>query len=107
MHCKLTADPQVKRTYLGRPWRAYAKVVFMDCEMDGNIRPEGWHNWGKVENEATAFYAEYNNSGAGASTEKRVAWSHVLTKSQAKQYTIENIFKGWKPVYDQANITAR
>lgn len=106
-HCKLIADPQVKRTYLGRPWRAYAKVVFMDCEMDSNIRPEGWHNWGKVENESTAFYAEYNNTGAGSNTDKRVGWSHVLSKNEAKQYTIGNIFKGWKPPFNQADVTVK
>jgi pectinesterase len=98
LNCRLTAGPEVKKEYLGRPWRAYAKVVFIGCEMGAHILPEGWHNWGKVENEATAYYAEYNNTGAGAATAKRVSWSHILSKKEAGQYTIENIFNGWKPL---------
>jgi len=97
-NCKLTAGDNVKKEYLGRPWRAYAKVVFIGCEMGKHIREEGWHNWGKTENEATAYYAEYANTGEGASTAKRVAWSHQLTKKEAKKYTLKNIFNGWKPL---------
>ncbi len=95
--CKLIAADECKQEYLGRPWRAYAKVVFINCAMGKHIRPEGWHNWGKTENEATTYYAEYNNTGEGAATGKRVPWSHVLTKKQAKQYTIARIFKDWQP----------
>jgi len=97
-NCKLIATDECKKEYLGRPWRAHAKVVFIGCEMGKHIFPEGWHNWGKKENEATAYYAEYNNRGEGAATDKRVAWSHQLSKKEAKQYTIENIFNGWKPL---------
>jgi len=96
-NCKLTAAEECKKEFLGRPWRAYAKVVFISCEMGSHILPEGWHNWSKKENEATAYYAEYNNTGEGAATSKRVSWSHQLTKKEAKKYTIKNIFNGWKP----------
>jgi pectinesterase len=96
-NCDLIADPVVDKEYLGRPWRAYAKVVYIGCRMGKHIRPEGWHNWGKTENEATAFYAEYNNTGDGAATDKRVAWSHQLSKGEAGQYTMDNIFRGWNP----------
>ena len=50
-NCKLTANPGVDKVYLGRPWRPYAATVFINCEMGKHIRPEGWHNWGKEENE--------------------------------------------------------
>lgn len=96
-NCKLVAADECKKEYLGRPWRAYAKVVFIGCEMGSHILPAGWHNWNKTENEATAYYAEYNNTGDGAATDKRVTWSHVLTKKEAKKYTLKNIFNGWKP----------
>jgi pectinesterase len=97
-NCKLIAADECKKEYLGRPWRAYAKVVFIGCELGSHILPEGWHNWNKKENEATAYYAEYNNTGEGASTDKRVSWSHVLTRKEAKKYTLKNIFNGWKPL---------
>lgn len=90
-NCKLTADDNVKNVYLGRPWRFNAKTVFIECEMGSHIRPEGWHNWGKKEAEVQAFYAEYNCSGEGYQPQKRVGWSHQLTKREAKQYTKHNI----------------
>ncbi len=92
--CRLTGDgSKNQRVYLGRPWRPYGAVAFIECEMDGHIRPEGWHNWGKEENELTARYVEYGNTGPGADTSRRVAWSRTLSADQAAQYIPENVFK--------------
>jgi pectinesterase len=90
-NCKLTADENVTEVYLGRPWRIYAKTVFINCEMGKHIKPEGWHNWSKPEAEKNSFYAEYNCTGEGFQPNKRVSWSHQLKKSGVKKYTIENI----------------
>ncbi|WNH09156.1 pectinesterase family protein [Thalassobellus suaedae] len=92
-NCKLTADEKVAAVYLGRPWRLYAKTVFINCEMGKHIKPEGWHNWNKKEAESTTFYAEYNCSGEGYKPNSRVAWSHQLKKYQAKKYKIESILE--------------
>jgi pectinesterase len=78
--------------YLGRPWRPYAYTLFMECELDKNICLEGWHNWGNVDNEKTARYLEYNNIGEGASVKERVKWSRQLTKKEAAEITVENLF---------------
>ena len=91
-NCKITAIDNVTEMYLGRPWRDFAKTVFMFCEFDLPILSVGWHNWGQVHREKTTFYAEYKNFGKGADISQRVAWSHELTDEQAKQYTLENIF---------------
>lgn len=91
-NCKLTAAEGVDKVYLGRPWRPYAHTLFLNCEMGGHIRPEGWHNWGKKSNEETARYQEYGNYGTGASTKQRVAWSKQLTKKEAAKITIEEVF---------------
>ena len=72
-HCKLTAKEGINKVYLGRPWRDYAKVVFLFCEMDDHIVPEGWHNWGKPEREGTVFYAEFKSLGPGAHVPKGLA----------------------------------
>lgn len=90
-NCKLIADENTDVVYLGRPWRIYAKTVFINCEMGKHIKSEGWHNWSKPEAEKTAFYAEYKCSGDGFQPDKRVSWSHQLRKSEEKKYTIENI----------------
>lgn len=95
LNCHLIASPEATKVYLGRPWRANAKVVFMNCVLDNHIRKEGWDNWGKKENESTAYFAEYNNTGDGANASNRVAWSYQLTKKEAKNYTVKNIFGNW------------
>lgn len=98
LNCKLTAATGVKKVYLGRPWRIYARVAFLNCEMGGFICPEGWHNWSKQESGKTTVFAEYNNSGFGADTRKRVAWSQKLDKKGAAKYNKEDIFApfGWE-----------
>lgn len=98
--CKIVAAEGVDKVYLGRPWRPYAHTLFMNCELGKHIRPEGWYNWSNPTNEKTARYQEYNNRGEGAAPKKRVAWSRQLTKKEAAQVTIENVFKrndGWMP----------
>lgn len=98
--CTLTAADGISKVYLGRPWRAHAAVLFMQCNLGAHIQPAGWHNWGDAKREATSRYAEYKNAGAGADASQRVAWSRQLTDDEAKKYTIENAMKGcdgWKP----------
>ncbi|UII27145.1 pectinesterase family protein [Fulvivirga maritima] len=89
--CSLTADQEINRVYLGRPWRQYAKTVFIYCKLGEFILPEGWHNWSNPAAERTAFYAEYQNSGNGDHPKQRVTWSHQLKKSEAEKYTVEQI----------------
>jgi len=62
-----------------RPWRSYASVAFIRCDMGSHILPEGWHNWNKPEAEKTARYAEYKSSGPGANPALRVPWSRQMT----------------------------
>ena len=90
--CRLTADKDVDKVYLGRPWRPFAATIFMDCELGKHIRPEGWHNWNNAKNEETARYAEYGNKGEGASTKSRVKWSKQLTKKEAAKVTLLDAF---------------
>lgn len=100
-NCDIVAAEGVDKVYLGRPWRPYAHTLFMNCRMDKHIRTEGWYNWGNPANEKTARYEEYNNSGDGASSKNRVAWSRQLTKKEAGQVTVANVFKqndGWMPM---------
>ena len=97
---KLTAAAGINKVYLGRPWRNYAKTVFITSELGAHIRPEGWHNWNKPEAEQTVLYAEYQSTGPGASPTTRVSWSKQLTAEEAQLYTVENILKGtdsWNP----------
>lgn len=100
--CRLTGDGTPgQQVYLGRPWRPYAATAFIECEMGGHIRAEGWNNWGNPENEKTARYAEYGNTGPGATAAGRAGWSRRLTAAEAAEYTPENIFRthdNWNPL---------
>ncbi len=91
-NCRLTASEGLKKVYLGRPWRIFARVVFLYCEMGAFITPEGWHNWSKPESEHTVQFAEYGNTGLGASTVNRVSWSVRLSEKDAFLYSKEHIF---------------
>lgn len=93
INCILTADNGIDKVYLGRPWRDYAKVVYLNCEMNSHIAPERWANWSKTERDKTAFYAEYQTRGTGSDLSQKVSWAKKLTPIEAKAYTIENIFK--------------
>lgn len=100
-NCDIKLADGINAVYLGRPWRAYAMTLFMNCNLPKGIVPAGWDNWKNPDNEKTARYMEYNNKGEGANTSGRVSWSKVLTKKESEEYTIENVFKGcdgWNPL---------
>nr|VWO94214.1 Pectinesterase (EC [Ganoderma boninense] len=56
------------KTYLGRPWRDYARVVFQNSILGSNVPAAGWSVWGS-DNPQTdhVTFAEYGNTGSGAS----------------------------------------
>jgi pectinesterase len=114
MDCNLTGDPQpwispagipantnsLPKADLGRPWRPYASVTYLNCELGAHIKPEGWNNWRNPTNELTARFAEYNSTGSGANPDKRVKWAKQLTKDEAGKITIESVLSGsdnWTP----------
>jgi pectinesterase len=100
-NCNIILAEGVDAMYLGRPWRAYAMTLFMNCTLPKGIKPEGWDNWSSEENEKTTRYMEYNNSGEGAATNLRVKWAKILTAEDVKEYTITNVLSGcdnWNPL---------
>ena len=98
LYCKLTGDTSLHNVSLGRPWRPYASVSYLYCDIGPHILGEGWNNWKNPSNETTARFSEYKNVGAGANPEKRFAWTKQLTDERAKQFTLANIFNGWLPL---------
>jgi pectinesterase len=98
-HCDITGAPGVK-TYLGRPWRDFAQVVFLHTAMADAIRPEGWNNWSKPNAEKTVIYAEFDSTGPGSPHGQRASWSKQLTSDEASRYTLANVLQGtdhWDP----------
>lgn len=104
LDCILTGGDKATKVFLGRPWRPYAKTVFLNCELGSHMVPEGWNAWkGDAmfpDKEKTAYYAEFGSKGDGATEKGRVSWSHQLTTSEANIYTLKNILGGtdnWNP----------
>ncbi|HNA17930.1 MAG TPA: pectinesterase family protein, partial [Ferruginibacter sp.] len=98
LDCRIITDSSVNNVFLGRPWRAHARTVFIRCELPKAIASEGWNNWGNAENEKTTFYAEYKNSGEGSVMSKRVGWIKMLSDQEAKDYELEKIFSTNNPL---------
>lgn len=93
--CKLASDCPPATVYLGRPWREWAKTVYINCEMGEHIKPIGWQDWNK--DHSHFFYAEYKSYGPGANPKARADFSHQLTDEEAAEYTLENVLRGWLP----------
>ena len=101
VNCRLTGSDTGKGVYLGRPWRPYGRVVFIDCWMDAHIKPEGWDNWRDQAREKTARFAEYKSGGPGANPSARVPWSRQLNQEEIRPFATKLFLKGvdgWNPL---------
>jgi pectinesterase len=98
-HGSITGAADAK-TYLGRPWRAYAQVTFIDTEMSDVVRPEAWNDWDRPEREQTARYEESGSKGPGGDAAKRVRWARTLPPADAAGITPGAVLGGadrWDP----------
>jgi pectinesterase len=103
-HCKITGESPTVKTYLGRPWRAYSSVIYLNTEMPDVVRSVGWHNWNFPDREKTVRYAEFNSTGPGANPHARVTWSRQLSRAEANAITLEKVLggaDGWNPRTDR------
>ena len=119
-HCRLTSRSCPKNSvYLGRPWRNYAKTVFLECELGEHINEAGFHDWDKKEARNTVLYAEYRNypkitvtnnpdtaadihcnGGRCTPYPHRADYVCELNAMQAEHFSRENVLRGadnWKP----------
>ncbi|KAG8656738.1 hypothetical protein MANES_03G001000v8 [Manihot esculenta] len=74
-------------TYLGRPWRAYSRVIFYKCYFANVIDPRGWNPWNFLGQENRITYVEYENYGPGAASTQRVNWVKKLSPQAIDQFT--------------------
>jgi pectin methylesterase-like acyl-CoA thioesterase len=92
----------VDNVWLGRPWRPYATVVFLNTEMGGHIQAPGWREWhpGETHSIETAFYAEYNSSGPGAHAGQRDPHTKLPAAAEAARFETKRFLAGadgWDP----------
>ncbi|MBR5715590.1 MAG: hypothetical protein IKX59_03325 [Bacteroidales bacterium] len=103
--CSMTADEGVTEVYLSRPWRPYAKAVFVRCELGKHIAPVGWDAWDKEHPEETVLYAEYQSMGPGANPLGRAYFSRQLDNLAG--YDMLQILAGrdgWMPAGTEAPL---
>ncbi|MDZ4658814.1 MAG: pectinesterase family protein [Bythopirellula sp.] len=98
--------------YLGRPWQAYSRAIFIDTKMGPLINSAGWSQWSGNNNHLTAYFAEYNSmdlAGNPLNVSGRVAWSQQLTSEQAAAYSKEAWLAGtdgWNPVIEEPVVSS-
>jgi pectinesterase len=95
--CVLTGDTSLHNVSLGRPWRPYAHVVYMNCFIGGHIKAEGWSNCNNTDNYKTTRFSEYKNYGPSSDAARRINWSKQLTDEEAKRISILSVLSGWDP----------
>ncbi|XP_038891224.1 pectinesterase 31 [Benincasa hispida] len=88
LRCVITGSGETSYVNLGRPWGPFARVVFAYTYMDACIKPTGWDNWGKTENERTACFYEYKCFGPGSCSMKRVCWARELVDEEADEFIL-------------------
>lgn len=89
-------------TYLGRPWKLYSRVVYMESFMEDHISPRGWLEWNGDFALDTLYYGEYMNKGPGAAVAQRVNWKGfrvITSKVEASRFTVAQFIYGssWLP----------
>jgi pectinesterase len=102
-----TENLEDRKVSLGRPWRPYARVVYLNTEMDAGIAPEGFTLWRRGDDPSTMFYGEYKSSGAGSSSSSRAPFVKQLTDAQAKRFAPRVFLRGsdhWNPEAEAARL---
>lgn len=63
--CQIRATRELEKvksdipTYLGRPWKIYATVVYIESYRGDHIDPAGWLEWNSTSPLQYLFYGEF------------------------------------------------
>lgn len=96
--CTVTAEAGAQNILLGRPWRDYSTVVFLNTDFKAPLDPKGWLEWGGRLK--TSDYAEYGSHGLAGDVTQRAAPSRQLTAAEAAKDTTKAWLSGtdgWDP----------
>lgn len=93
------SKPKVHKNFLGRPWKEYSRTVFINCNIESLLAPQGWMPWSGDFALKTLFYGEFGNSGPGSNLSQRVAWSSRIPAEHVNAYSVQNFIQGdeWIP----------
>src|SRR5215471_10286609 len=98
--CEITGESADVKTYLGRPWRDFAQVTFLNTNMSEVVRPVGWNNWDRPERERTSRYSEFGSIGPGSKPNDRAGWAKPLSAADVSSISVAAVLGGadnWDP----------
>ncbi len=97
--CRLTGCCPEGAGYLGRPWRKYARTLFLRCDMDACVAPLGFIDWDETR-VVTELCGEYGTTGLRADQSARHPKQKRLTARDAAHVTVAAVLGGadhWQP----------
>ncbi|CAM8887499.1 unnamed protein product [Rhodiola kirilowii] len=71
------AVKDTSKTYLGRPWKPYARTLIINSQIEDVIDKTGWMTWPGADYDKTCWFAEFRNKGPGAADGGRVSWPGI------------------------------
>jgi len=94
-NCRLTGSPGAANVVLGKPWRDYSSVVFLNPAIGAHISSDGWREWqpGVTHRLETAFFRVYKPTGTATG-------SLPLPEQDVVRYTPQKVLAGkdaWNP----------
>lgn len=79
------------KTYLGRPYNKYSRVVYMNSFLGDLINAAGWSVFSSSSPQTDdVLFGEYNNSGPGSDLTDRASFAKALSKEEAEAYSLTN-----------------
>ena len=88
--CRLTGACEPGAAFLGRPWRKFARTLFLNCRMDEHVAPQGFADWDE-NRRVTERYGEYGTTGEGADMNARHPAMKRMTEAEARAVTREAV----------------
>lgn len=83
-------------SYLGRPWRNYARVIVQNSSIGSNVRKEGWSVWSSSDPRTDhVTFGEYNNSGSGAWSSSRPSFATKLSSGVSISTVLGSGYTSW------------
>ncbi|XP_075673856.1 putative pectinesterase/pectinesterase inhibitor 12 [Castanea sativa] len=87
------------KSYLGRPWRVYSRLIYLNSHIGSFINLAGWTQWSDDNDDQELkylHYEEHDNGGPSSSTDDRVKWKgyHKMDVDATYNFTVLEFIKG-------------
>ncbi|MGN0974635.1 MAG: pectinesterase family protein [Gemmiger sp.] len=93
--CSVQGNCPSHSVYLGRPWRAFARCFWLECDLSDEIAPAGWDNWSNPANERTASFGEAGSTGPGVYCPRAFGTTGNACEAQAQRIRLIQRLHEW------------